>query len=659
MDTLPDPLVALFFSADKRDFDSGIVTLQKLAGRSDPIELATLCVRLLSVIDGARDLSARTRSQRAGVVLGVVPPRADAYCMALVAMAWQWQSAVRNEVLRALPAEFRHRSGTTLALSRGEAASTANSSTAALERAVSVPPTVQAVEIAEVQSNRYDGAAVILLGSEEDHETNRTFLQSHDLTPLRAASNDHLAPLLERDVCAIVVAASWWAAHPASEHELLFRTLIAYSSFIWFKIDVTGLSFPVRVAKDIIRDVRLGNPDTFDFVLGDTARISAIELDSVRDVQSLLSMINSVRVVNSEIDDAQTMLLVAATTKCVRERSLRGHHVLKRVRARFIAGGRTGAHLTLVEPDDGGVPIIVKIGPATDIADEARRFKRFIAPHDSRLKPTIHRHFEWAAIVFGLVEDVSVGRPAPTLEQQLHNAMATEVHGDASGYSVDEANLALLIDRVINKLMRLNVIPCRDSGFHSFATLSLRSVVNMRANGVIWTFSMTPGDTPIALDTVVETIAAIAGRLDGCATVHGDIHLRNILCGGMDSHLIDYACSGPGHPCFDLARLEAALMFQGIRMVGDERSLAAIIAALSIDGCSFVEIQRLYPAWSAPIGNRLAFKACVLVRGAALKVLMQYGGTLEDYLAVKAVLACQSLGLIDLQAGVVIHFTVP
>ena len=45
-------------------------------------------------------------------------------------------------------------------------------------------------------------------------------------------------------------------------------------------------------------------------------------------------------------------------------------------------------------------------------------------------------------------------------------------------------------------------------------------------------------------------------------TVHGDVQLRNILVrDGREPHFIDYANCGPGHPCYDLVRLESAVLF--------------------------------------------------------------------------------------------------
>src|SRR5207302_5509218 len=65
------------------------------------------------------------------------------------------------------------------------------------------------------------------------------------------------------------------------------------------------------------------------------------------------------------------------------------------------------------------------------------------------------------------------------------------------------------------------------------------------------------------------------------ATVHGDVHLRNILVrDDRDPHFIDYAYSGPGHPCFDLVRLESALLFRGFRLTADERLTARLLRML-------------------------------------------------------------------------------
>ena len=80
------------------------------------------------------------------------------------------------------------------------------------------------------------------------------------------------------------------------------------------------------------------------------------------------------------------------------------------------------------------------------------------------------------------------------------------------------------------------------------------------------------GRSPLDLRLDAARLVAEAATI---ATVHGDMNLRNVLVrDGREPFLIDYAYSGPGHPCFDLVRFESALMFQMFRMTDEDPACA-------------------------------------------------------------------------------------
>src|SRR5208282_5022229 len=83
-------------------------------------------------------------------------------------------------------------------------------------------------------------------------------------------------------------------------------------------------------------------------------------------------------------------------------------------------------------------------------------------------------------------------------------------------------------------------------------------------------------------NTVYKYIDIACKRADALSEkviVHGDVQLRNILVrDGRDPHFIDYAYCGPGHPCYDLVRLESAVLFYCFRMNSTENELAALFS---------------------------------------------------------------------------------
>ena len=87
-------------------------------------------------------------------------------------------------------------------------------------------------------------------------------------------------------------------------------------------------------------------------------------------------------------------------------------------------------------------------------------------------------------------------------------------------------------------------------------------------------------------------------------------------------------------------------------MNSNERELAALFLDI-LNGCSEAAILTAHPVFCSSRTNRLAINTCISCRAAAIETVTAYGGTEDDYLAMKFVLACQSLFLIHLQAAVV------
>jgi hypothetical protein len=156
--------------------------------------------------------------------------------------------------------------------------------------------------------------------------------------------------------------------------------------------------------------------------------------------------------------------------------------------------------------------------------------------------------------------------------------------------------------------------------------------------------------------SVFDFVYAARRRVDAMSDrviVHGDVQLRNVLVrDGREPHFIDYANCGPGHPCFDLVRLESAILFYCGRMNGDERELAVVLLDI-LRGRSEGDIARDHPLFCTSRTNRLAIYGCVSCRAAAVDLVTSLGGEEDDYLAMKYVIACQSLFIIHLQAGVI------
>jgi hypothetical protein len=305
-----------------------------------------------------------------------------------------------------------------------------------------------------------------------------------------------------------------------------------------------------------------------------------------------------------------------------------------------------------VAPDDGGVPLVAKIDSLERLHDEMERFRKFIARWDEHLRPALHFHAGTGLILFALVNSPDEPhRAAPTLEDCIEKVMLGELwEGQYAGPKEDD--LTVLLDRAIEHLRRLNQQACTDSATRSLAWIDLSSVEAALRKGIGWGIADLAGK-PVDVLAFRHDARRIVVQLSKHATVHGDVQLRNILVrDNREPHFIDYGYSGPGHPCFDLVRLESCLLFQCLRMTEDEWAVAKVVRAI-LDGATEASILDEHATLATSIVNRLAIRACVRCRKAALEVVRNYGGGEDDYLAMKYIVACQSLVLPQTQKGIV------
>ena len=153
--------------------------------------------------------------------------------------------------------------------------------------------------------------------------------------------------------------------------------------------------------------------------------------------------------------------------------------------------------------------------------------------------------------------------------------MWDETRAGRTGHEAED-HLTEALDRSVRKLQHLNGRECRDTATRSLAWLDVDMLESAMTNGLLWEFAAIDGRDSDILSIRHRALAIIEPRRS-LAIVHGDIHLRNILIRDeREPCFIDYAYSGPGHPCFDLVRLESAILFRCFRMTGDEAKIARL-----------------------------------------------------------------------------------
>jgi hypothetical protein len=121
----------------------------------------------------------------------------------------------------------------------------------------------------------------------------------------------------------------------------------------------------------------------------------------------------------------------------------------------------------------------------------------------------------------------------------------------------------------------------------------------------------------------------------------------------VEGFLIDYANSGPGHPCCDLVKLESSIYFTKFNQFGPEAELVSLQRELSVERLSIDQLLGGYPRLLNSKTNQLALRLCVLARDSAAEVLTAHKLSWEHYLAIKLLTAWQSLQVSTLQQSLV------
>ncbi len=641
MDRPASSLQTQLCSADERIFERGLHVLRRRWQTTEAaVRLTELLVELLGYSEaqalGSTEVSRRVRLT---VESARLPERQS---RDLACSLSQLPTAVRLATIGSLPASVRR-----LAYARQAPSGTAATAPIANESMATgdTIPTSMAVEPAR------ECATVILLGTFADHEENQETLKKRDFTPLRATTMGQLFEYLDRQVCGVVVARSWWPGIPEAEREDVLRHIVSHSTFARLKFDSENLPCVGEQLHQLLQSVRCSKPEWDDFVCHDGCRLTQHDLDALERVRAVLANSHAVRLCPADIDESQACVLIGAAIKHVCERNFSGTFRLTRVDANFIPGGKSFAKLIRMIPDDDGAPLVAKLDDAARLCDEMMRFKRYAQKWDAELNPQLHFHAGSSLIIFGLVGSPEVpSRPAPTLEETLDHMFYSELWPDPY-QGPCETDLRTLIARSIDKLDRLNRQP-NDGGCSPKIFLKCGHFDTVSQTGLKWYIEHLSGEGNIVYK-FIDIACKRAEALSKKVIVHGDVQLRNILVrDGRDPHFIDYAYCGPGHPCYDLVRLESAVLFYCFRMNSTENELAALFLDI-LSGNDEAAIAQSHPIFCSSRTNRLAIYTCISCRAAAIELAAAHGGTEDDYLAMKLIISCQSLFMIHLQSAVV------
>ncbi len=608
---------------------------------ADPaIGEADIIAPFLAGLQSNEALDNAERERRLRIVFSRTIPTTPHFIAAATTAASLLNPILKNAVIQLLPPDFRG-----LVFKR--------SPTVKFEASQSLKQEVAAAQSedyskqpASEADGRSDFSDVIILSINDDPATKRLLEGSH-FTPLRCQSVEDLDLMLatNESICAFLLEASFLRALALDQQLSLITKLALFSTFVWLRVQEDGISMDNVEIENHVAAKRC-RPSGLGFTalaLRDRPGLQERELSALNAARRRLTSGGPQGLFTpGELSWLEFRLLAAAMSDYAKERQFNRHAELTQVTATFLHGGHSGARVALVKINDFRVPLIVKIAKKEFILDEVRRFLTFIFKDNPELKPDPHFHGSAALIVFGIIPSSGVEheQPAPTLESRLSDFWYGEMWSATKMVSDDP--LVQGFKQATQRLFLLNRQPCSTRDFECKANPYLKSLKQMESDGFDWGFSKTILEKRNSAEEIIKTA-------DDIAICHGDAHTRNVLIRGEEGFLIDYANSGPGHPCSDLVRLESAIYFSRFTPFGGEAELIQLQRDFSFGRLPFNTILNKYPGLFKSKTNQLALKLCVLARDYAGQVLAAHKLGWEHYLAVKLLNAWQSLQVPMLQ----------
>jgi hypothetical protein len=485
----------------------------------------------------------------------------------------------------------------------------------------------------------------VLLLSSVDEQATRKLLASRGFVPLRCTSMDQLDAMLATNpnVCALLVSSSFLVSLDRVQQVELIKALARFSTFCWLRFEEEKLILSNLEVTELVQSERCRTtPPESTSIEFRTGPLQERELDYLQAARAGLNIGTSRSLFTpGELKHQELLLLGAAMAFYSRSRQFGTKTELSAVTTTFLQGGQTGAKVALVKVNDFRIPIIVKLYEKEFLVDEARRFLTFIYRDNKDLNPELHLHGSAALIVFDIISGHASGDavPAPTLEHELTSFWYSEMNSPST--CGDGGRLVTGLASTLQRLVALNSQKCVVQGYDGKANPYLESIKKMESEGFSWGFS----PAQVAKRNTAEELILSAPR----AVCHGDAHARNVLIRGDQGYLIDYAYSGPGHPCVDLVRLELSLFLNHFRAFGTDADLIQMQRAFSRDRLDFDQLCRGFPQLASSASNRLCLRMCVDCRDRIAEILKVHKLDWSHYLAVKLASAWQALQVPSLQ----------
>lgn len=485
-------------------------------------------------------------------------------------------------------------------------------------------------------------STVLLLSKIGNQDGNKKLLEENCFGPILYNSLEKLREDIETstDICACLIDGSFLKDMSNEEQVNFLEELARHSTFMWIRIDGSGLKIEQPNALKIIKDAQCRKILAAENIsIPSDGVLREPELGFVKRARDLLQTHQGTQIVQQEITENIGRVLVAAVHEHAQELRYDGLFKVDSIETKFLFGGYSGAQIALIRVNREGNCVVAKIDKKDRTLDEMKRYRRFIQTWDDRLQPRACFHGETAVILFILVSDgISVITPAPVLEERLAELWNDEIFGRLERKDLERKaeNLSDGLKKITFAISELNKKKTISKDFECCKNPSM-DIFRTLDNNFDWGLKAEHRKARSLAEEQFQKLASTA-------IVHGDMHLRNILVrSDIDMHLIDFAASGPGHPAVDLARLELALFLGCFRPLEEESVYVEFQKALTFELASKDDLEKRFPGSFRSSVNHVCLKGCVDARDQAIEALKMHGGSEKDYIAAKYLLAWQNL----------------
>jgi hypothetical protein len=321
--------------------------------------------------------------------------------------------------------------------------------------------------VTPVSTNKSDPvgscSTVLLLSKIPNQDGNKQLLRGADFGTTQLDSREKLREELKTsvDICAVLVDGSFLREMNRDEQTAFFKDLATYSTFVWIRIDESGLKIKPVAVRESLKGARCQREQVaaHEVSIQPDGKLREAELGEIQRACHVLRTRDGARFVPGEITDDEGLVLLAAAREHAQELEYTGNLKVISLETKFLHGGLSGAKIALVRVNREGKYIVAKIDEKKLLLDEMRRFRCFIQKWDDKLQPRLFIHGPAGVIIFSLVPDeTNPAKPAPMFEECLKNLWNEEVFRLLNDQELDlkVSNLRIGLNKIARSLYELN-----------------------------------------------------------------------------------------------------------------------------------------------------------------------------------------------------------